>query len=78
VLTEGSRLTSLLRQALKEHYGIRSEKLDEFGLQPFRGRKAKPAPETPQPAPPPAVTPSGSAAKPPAPTSHVSTTPETV
>jgi hypothetical protein len=49
LMTEGERLANLLRQALKQHYGIRSEKLAEFGLQPFRGlaRAAKPAPETP-------------------------------
>ena len=49
VLTEGDRLATLLRQAVKQHYGIRAEKLSEFGLQPFRGRK--------QPATPPAPTP---------------------
>jgi len=46
MLTEGGRLTALLRHALKQHYGIRSEKLAEFGLQPFRGRK-QPEPSTP-------------------------------
>jgi len=35
---EGDRLANLLRTALKQHYGIRSEKLAEFGMQPFRGR----------------------------------------
>ena len=39
--TEGERVASLLRAAVKQHYGIRSEKLAEFGLQPFRGRKKK-------------------------------------
>ncbi len=39
MLTEGDRLATLLRQAVKQHYGIRAEKLSEFGLQPFRGRK---------------------------------------
>jgi hypothetical protein len=79
-LTEGQRLANVLQLAVKQHYGIRSEKLAEFGLQPFRGRtKAKPAPETPEPAPPPAVTPAaGSTAKPAAPASHVATNPETV
>lgn len=51
---EGRRLATVLRLAIKEHYGIRSEKLAEFGLQPFRGRprKAKPeAPQTPEPTP---------------------------
>ena len=49
-LTEGMRLANVLRLALKHHYGIRSEKLAHFGIQPFRGRprKAKPAPEEPQ------------------------------
>lgn len=49
VLEEGQRLMTGLRQMLKEHYGPRSEKLAEFGLQPFRGRKTtkKPAPVTP-------------------------------
>jgi hypothetical protein len=37
-VTEGDRLASLLRSALRQHYGIRSEKLAEFGVQPFRGR----------------------------------------
>jgi hypothetical protein len=44
VLAEGTRLATLLRTAVKQHYGPTSEKLAEFGLQPFRGRKAKPAP----------------------------------
>ena len=51
MLTEGGRLTTLLHQALKQHYGIRSEKLAEFGLKPFRGRKplesSTPTPATP-------------------------------
>lgn len=53
--TEGMRLANVLRLAVKHHYGIRSEKLAHFGLQPFRGRprKAKPVPEEPQPPAPP-------------------------
>jgi hypothetical protein len=50
ILTEGRRLATLLRTAVKEHYGPRAEKLTEFELQPFRGRaprKLKPAPEGP-------------------------------
>jgi hypothetical protein len=56
LLTEGERLATLLRGGVKQHFGIRSEKLAEFGLQPFRGkaRKADPAttetPTTPTPA----------------------------
>jgi len=41
-LTEAQRLGTVLRLAVKQHFGIRSEKLAEFNLQPFRGRK-KPA-----------------------------------
>lgn len=48
---DGERLATLLRQAVKVHYGIRSEKLTEFGVQPFRGRPRKkvspPSPEIP-------------------------------
>ena len=60
-LRESERLANILRLAVKQHYGIRSEKLAEFGLQPFRGRKAKPdvepessvpSPEKPEPAAP--------------------------
>ncbi|HYG63380.1 MAG TPA: hypothetical protein VEL74_12420 [Thermoanaerobaculia bacterium] len=57
LLREGDRLATLIRQALRQHYGIRSEKLTEFGLQPFRGRKPRtkkrstvaPAPEAAAP-----------------------------
>jgi hypothetical protein len=48
--TDAQRLASAVRALLREHYGIRDEKLAAFGLQPFRGRKktAIPAgPETP-------------------------------
>ena len=40
---DGRRLATLLRSGVKEHYGPKAEKLAEFGLQPFRGRKAKAA-----------------------------------
>ena len=36
VITEGDRLATLLRSAIKQHYGIRAEKLVEFGVKPFR------------------------------------------
>jgi hypothetical protein len=51
LMTEGQRLSNALRTMVKEHYGIRAEKLAEFGLQPFRGRtrKAKTAPTEPTP-----------------------------
>ena len=53
LLTEGQRLANGLRALVKEHYGIRSEKLAEFGLQPFRGRVRTVKPPTPAPATPP-------------------------
>jgi len=52
VLAAGTRLATLLRNAVTQHYGPTSEKLTEFGLQPFRGRKAKPAPAPVPEAPP--------------------------
>jgi hypothetical protein len=47
-LIEGRRLATGLGSLLKEFYGTRSEKLAEFGLQPFRGRKRKEKPEDPE------------------------------
>ena len=48
IITEGQRLGNGMRRMVQIHYGTRSEKLTEFDLQPFRGRKVKePAPETP-------------------------------
>jgi hypothetical protein len=72
IITEGERVANVLRASVKEHYGIRSEKLAEFGVKPFRGRKPKAAPETPgAPAPgTPAPSPSGSEAHPPSGSSH--------
>jgi hypothetical protein len=57
LLGEGQRLASGMTKFLQQHYGAKSEKLAEFGLQPFRGRKARTAktpepPPTPVPAPP--------------------------
>jgi hypothetical protein len=45
VMAEGQRLATVLRATLKEHYGPTSEKLTTFGVQPFRGRSRKTAPE---------------------------------
>ena len=68
-IVEGDRLASLLRAAVKQHYGPASEKVAEFGVQPFRGRKRtpkeKPAP-TPAPAPGPVPAPAPHAAAVPA------------
>ena len=50
IVTEGQRLATLLRSAIKQHYGIRTEKVAEFGVQPFRGKnRKKTTPETPTP-----------------------------
>jgi hypothetical protein len=56
---EGERLANVLQLAVKQHYGIRAEKLAEFGLPPFRGRNktAKATPGTPAPTPTPKPTP---------------------
>jgi len=52
LLSRGSKLASFLRLGVKTEYGIRSEKLTEFDLIPFRGKAqlAKP-PVDKQPAP---------------------------
>lgn len=39
VLSEGRKLATFLRNGIKERYGNRSEKLVEFGVQPFRRRR---------------------------------------
>jgi hypothetical protein len=49
---------TVLRKAVRQFYGTRSEKLTEFGLQPFRGRQVsgRTGPdEPPTPTPPPAT-----------------------
>jgi hypothetical protein len=47
LVSECQRLATVLRFSLKLHYGPRSEKLVEFGIQPFRSRT--PAPKLPPP-----------------------------
>jgi hypothetical protein len=49
LMTNGQRLAAVLRKALKEHFGPRSEQLTAYNLQPFRGRKAKNGVEKPDP-----------------------------
>ncbi len=50
LLIETSRLGNVIRGALKSYYGIRAEKLAEYGIKPFRGRRlAKPVPPPPAP-----------------------------
>ena len=53
VISEGDRLATLVRKSLQSHFGPRAEKLAEFGVQPFRGRKPAEEPE-PEPTAPPA------------------------
>lgn len=50
VMSSGTRLATVIRRSLQQHYGVRAEKLAAFGMNPFRGRKAKdkPAPEEPE------------------------------
>jgi len=42
---QADRTAALLRTGISEHYGPDSERLAAFGMQPFRGRKRKAAPE---------------------------------
>ena len=46
-LTEAERLGTVLRLAVKQHFGIRAEMLVELNVQPFRGRKKPTSPATP-------------------------------
>jgi hypothetical protein len=55
LLEEGVRLATAIRKLLGDNYGIRSEKLTEFGVQPFRGRKARKVVVKPEPPAPPAA-----------------------
>jgi hypothetical protein len=59
VVRDGKRTASMVRAVLKEHYGNDSEKLVEFGVQPFRARIRKPkvTPPGEEPVPVPAPTP---------------------
>jgi hypothetical protein len=59
-LIETERMGNMMRKAVQAHYGIRAEKLAEFGLQPFRGRP-RVAQTTPEP---PATTPTPTPAQP--------------
>jgi len=52
LLGEGRKVASFLRAGVKQKLGHRSEKVIEFGIQPFRSRSRKPSPPPEQPAPP--------------------------
>jgi len=51
-IDEGSKVATVIRFTLKQHFGRRSEELVKFGLQPFRGLKrtadVPEAPATPE------------------------------
>jgi hypothetical protein len=42
LLTQGRKLATVLRTSVREHYGNRSQKVAEFGLQPLRPRSRRP------------------------------------
>ena len=67
-LTEAERLATVLQLAVKQHYGIRSEKLADFGMKPFRGRPRKSASEPEPERKPTAAEPATPPATPPDPT----------
>jgi chromosome segregation ATPase len=48
LLAEGNRMATGVRRLVTETYGLRSEKLAEFGIQPFRGRKSRNAVPEPE------------------------------
>ena len=48
-IAEGRKVATLLRTALRQHYGNRSEKLVEFDLQPLRARTRKETEDTTKP-----------------------------
>ena len=52
LLVEAQRAATGIQKLLQEHYGLRSEKLTEFNLQPFRGRRRSTESEVPFPSPP--------------------------
>lgn len=56
VVRDARKTATMIRAVLREHYGIDSEKLVEFGVQPFRARvrKATVKPPAEEPAPVPA------------------------
>ncbi|MES1241417.1 MAG: hypothetical protein ABUT39_07345 [Acidobacteriota bacterium] len=52
LISDGQRMATMLRQGIKQHFGIRSEKIAEFGLAPYRGKAGRKKPEGPPPPPP--------------------------
>jgi hypothetical protein len=56
LLIQGNRVADLVRTGVRDHFGPDAEKVAEFGVQPFRGLKAKTAAPTPTPTPAPVPT----------------------
>ena len=54
LLTQGLRVADVIRTAVRDHFGPQEERIAEFGVQPFRGRKVKTPTGTP-PTPPASV-----------------------
>ena len=54
LLTQGNRVADLVRTGVRDHFGPDDEKVAEFGVQPFRGRKVKTPTVTPTTPPAPA------------------------
>ncbi len=50
LLAQGRKLATVLRTSVREHYGNRSQKVAEFGLQPLRTRSRR-ADDNPLPPP---------------------------
>jgi hypothetical protein len=67
-LVDGQRIADVVRTAVRDHFGPDSEKLTEFGVKPFRGRKVKPPtappPTTTTPSTPAGTTPTASTTTP--------------
>jgi len=49
LLGDSERMATAVRKMLTAHYGLGSEKLAEFGVQPFRGRTRRTGPGIPPP-----------------------------
>jgi hypothetical protein len=67
IFVQGRQIAAFLRVGVKQHYGPRAEKLVEFGMRPFRGRRsaqAKPPAVPPPTVHPPTTHPAAAEAKP--------------
>jgi hypothetical protein len=51
LLVQGRKLATVLRASVREHYGNRSQKIAEFGLQPLHTRPGSAATVNPMPQP---------------------------